>query len=40
MADTKRVVALDIGGTKIASALVTLAPGEGPRVDAFGKEIE
>ena len=37
MADTKRVVALDIGGTKIASALVTLAPGEGPRVDAVGK---
>lgn len=33
----KKVVAIDIGGTKIASALVTLAPGGRPRVEFFDK---
>ena len=32
-----RIVALDIGGTKIASALVTLAPGEKPVVEHYDK---
>ena len=35
--DSKKVVAVDIGGTKIASALVTLAPGEKPRVEHYAK---
>lgn len=37
MATTKRVVALDIGGTKIASALVVLEEGEKPVIEAYGK---
>ncbi|MGI6230322.1 MAG: ROK family protein [Tractidigestivibacter sp.] len=38
MSDTKkRIVALDIGGTKIASALVTLEPGEKPVIEFVGK---
>ncbi len=32
-----RVVALDIGGTKIASALVTLVPGERPLIEYYDK---
>ena len=32
-----RIVALDIGGTKIASALVTLVPGEKPLVEHYDK---
>lgn len=35
--DSKKVVAVDIGGTKIASALVTLTPGEKPRVEHYAK---
>lgn len=32
-----RVVAIDIGGTKVASALVTLGDGQVPRVEGYGK---
>lgn len=35
--EAKRVVAIDIGGTKIASALVTLRSGESPEVEYFAK---
>lgn len=35
--DAKKVVAVDIGGTKIASALVTLAEGEAPKVEHYAK---
>lgn len=34
---TTRVVAIDIGGTKIASALVTLEAGSKPRVELYDK---
>ncbi|KXB63821.1 ROK family protein [Olsenella sp. DNF00959] len=36
-AEAKRVIALDIGGTKIASALVTLRAGEAPLIEHYGK---
>ena len=37
MSDTiKRIVAIDIGGTKVASALVTLG-GEEPVIEHYGK---
>jgi glucokinase len=35
--EAKRVVAIDIGGTKIASALVTLRADESPEVEYFAK---
>ena len=35
--EAKKVVAIDIGGTKIASALVTLRSGESPEVEYFAK---
>lgn len=35
--DSKKVVAVDIGGTKIASALVTLVPGRRPLVEHYAK---
>ena len=37
MGETRQVVALDIGGTKIASALVTFKEGERPEVSLYGK---
>ena len=33
----KRVVAIDIGGTKIASALVTIGVGDKPFVEHYAK---
>lgn len=37
MAEGKRVVAVDVGGTKVASALVTLEEGAEPKVEFYGK---
>ena len=37
MAQGKKVVAIDIGGTKIASALVTLEEGAKPVVEFYDK---
>ncbi|WP_448983972.1 ROK family protein [Olsenella uli] len=33
----KKVIAIDIGGTKVASALVTLGDGQTPRVEGYGR---
>jgi glucokinase len=35
--EVKKIVAIDIGGTKVASALVTLGDGQKPRIEAYGK---
>lgn len=37
MSEATRIVAIDVGGTKIASALVTFAEGEAPVVEGYGK---
>lgn len=37
MGDTKRICAIDIGGTKIASALVAFQEGAAPEVSLYGK---
>ncbi len=37
MGSTKRVAAIDIGGTKVASALVVFEDGKAPEVSHFGK---
>ena len=34
--EVKKIVAIDIGGTKVASALVTLGDGQKPRIEAYG----